>query len=103
LGANNTALTTAVTAYLADKSAANADAVEAAAVTAIGTHATLDNDLTALETVLIAVDNNHTDGVGESMVFRFTNTTATGNVINAGELTLIGILGTGDLVVGDFI
>jgi Ca2+-binding RTX toxin-like protein len=103
LAANNGALTAAVAAYLADKSNANADAVEAAAVTAIGTDADLDTDISVLESVLIAVDNNHTDNTGESMVFRFANTTATGNVIDAGELTLIGILGTGDLVIGDFI
>jgi hypothetical protein len=103
LAANNAGLTTAVTNYLADKSAANADLVEAAAVLAIGADADLDTDITALESVLIAVDNNHTDGVGESMVFRFANTTAAGNVIDAGELTLIGILGSGDLVAGDFV
>jgi hypothetical protein len=103
LAANNAALTTAVTNYLASKTDANADLVEAAAIVAIGADVGLDTDLTALESVLIAVDNNHTDGVGESMVFRLTNTTAAGNVIDAGELTLIGILGTGDLVVGDFV
>jgi trimeric autotransporter adhesin len=103
LGANNGALTTAVAAYLANKTAANADAVEAAAVTAIGADADLDADITVLESILIAVDNNHTDNVGESMIFRFANTTAAGNVIDAGELTLIGILGSGNLVAGDFI
>jgi Ca2+-binding RTX toxin-like protein len=102
LAANNAGLTTAVTTYLGAKTAANADAVEAAAVTAIGTSANLDAEFLTSEQVIVAVDNL-VSGTGESTLFRFINSTAAGHVMNAGELTLIATLGATDLVVGDII
>jgi hypothetical protein len=104
LAAQNVALETAMDAWLAGKTAGTADALEAAAVTALGAQANLDANFLAGESVLISLDNDSA-GVGgnDTAIFRFTNTTGTGNTIDAGELQLVGFATDLAVVGADFI
>lgn|GEM_PF-5750171 len=64
-----------------------------------GTHTGLDADVTASEAALIVLDN----GTG-SVIMRLTNTTATGNTVDAAELALVGVItDAAGLVAADFI
>jgi hypothetical protein len=108
LAGGNDALEAALTTYAGAQTAANANAAEAAAITAIGAVANLDSLLTSSEAVLFTVDSETNDSAGvandgASAVFRFVNSTTTGNAINTGELELIFVTQDGALVAGDFI
>ncbi len=108
LAAGNAALEAAANTYIGAVTASNANAVEAAAITALGATANLDATFLAGESVLFAIDSETNDdgGVannGSTTVFRFTNTTATGNTIDAGELELVGVFEDAALVAADFI
>lgn len=108
LAGGNNALEAAITAYAAAANAANANAVEAAAITAFGAVANLDNIIGAGESVLFAVDSetNDSGGIandGGSAIFRFTNSTATGNAIDTGELELIVAIEDGVFAATDII
>ena len=69
----------------------NYEALEAQLVatggTLAGTVTGLDADVTSSEAALIVVDN----GTG-SVIMRFTNTTASGNTVEAGELELVAVI-----------
>lgn len=58
----------------------------------------LDSAIGADESVLLLFDNN-----ADSVVFRFTNTTASGNAISADELQLVAVFDAAIAVAGDFI
>ena len=108
LAGGNDALEAAITAYAAAANAANANAVEAAAITAFGAVANLDNIIAAGESVLFAVDSETNDSAGiandgGSAIFRFTNSTATGNAIDTGELELIVAIEDGVFAATDII
>jgi Ca2+-binding RTX toxin-like protein len=92
---------TVLTAFLAAPSATTAAAVTTAAMTALNATAktNLDASFATGETVLFILDvTTGTSGA----VFSFNNSTATGNVISAGELVLVGvtdvILVNGDVI-----
>lgn len=99
---NKATLMTAVNNYLAVKSAANADAVEAAGVTASDTDANLETDITALETVIISIEN-WVDDTREATVFGLNISNVDANIIDAGKLKLLAALVATDFVVDDFI
>lgn len=103
LAAQDAALETATDNFIAGPTTALADTLEAAAVTALGAVANIDTIFTANESVLIVLDNDAAGTAGnDSLVFRFTNTNATGNAIDAGELTLVGVFVDEVVVAADF-
>ena len=77
-------------AHIAAPTATTSAAIVTAAMTALNATAKTSLDATFLstETVLFVLDG--TAGTS-SAVFAFTNTTATGNAIDAGELVLVGV------------
>ena len=79
-----------LTTFLTTPNATNATAIVTAAMTALNATAktTLDATFGAAETVLFVLDG--TTGTSGA-VFSFTNSTNTANVIDAGELVLVGV------------
>ncbi len=104
----NAGLEAALTTYAGAPTAANADAVETAAITALGTIANLDATFGASESVLIAIDAETNEAAGTAndggtVVLRFTNSTNTANTISASEIELIAVFEDAALASGDFI